>query len=145
MSAENVDALRSIIDAFNRRDLAAARRLLDPEVLWQPTPTFFEDKTRGREATLTWFGEAFDDDWDQIKLDVAEFHQRGHHAVALGRLTGKAKRSRIEIDAERAWAATFRRGKVTRMVIHERWETAMAWLDAQAGDKPRNGQSASNS
>jgi ketosteroid isomerase-like protein len=108
---------------------------LDPDVLWQPTPTFFEKETRGREATLTWFGEAFDADWDQIKLDVAEFHQHGKHAVALGRLTGKAKRSGIEIDAERAWAATFRKGKVARMVIHERWETAMAWLDAQAGDK----------
>jgi ketosteroid isomerase-like protein len=136
VSAENVDALRSVIDAFNRRDLAAARWFLDPDVLWEPTPTFFEDKTHGREATLAWFGEAFDSDWDQIKFDVAEFHQRGQHAVALGRLTGKAKRSGIEIDAERAWAATFDRRKVARMVIHERWETAMTWLDAQADDKP---------
>jgi hypothetical protein len=57
--------LRRVIEAFNRRDQSAARELLDPEVVWVPTPAFFELETRGRNATLVWFGEAFDADWDE--------------------------------------------------------------------------------
>jgi ketosteroid isomerase-like protein len=124
------DALRRVIDAFNRRDSAAARELLDLEVVWVPTPAFFELETRGRDATLVWFGEAFDADWTEIRLDVSEYRQRGDRAIALGRLVGTAKRSRLELSNERAWAAVFREGRVARMEIHEHWSTAIDWLSS---------------
>jgi ketosteroid isomerase-like protein len=124
------EALRRVIDAFNRRDRDAARELLDPEVVWVPTPGFFELETRGRDATLVWFGEAFDDDWDEIRLEVSEYRHRGEHAIALGRLVGMAKRSRLELSAGRAWAATFREGRVARMEIHEHWSIAIEWLNS---------------
>jgi ketosteroid isomerase-like protein len=124
------EALRRVIDAFNRRDRDAARELLDPEVVWVPTPGFFELETRGRDATLVWFGEAFDDDWDEIRLEVSEYRDRGERAIALGRLVGMAKRSRLELSAGRAWAATFREGRVARMEIHEHWSIAIEWLNS---------------
>jgi ketosteroid isomerase-like protein len=124
------EALRRVIDAFNRRDRDSARELLDPEVVWVPTPAFFELETRGRDATLVWFGEAFDDDWDEIRLEVSQYRHRRERAIALGRLVGTAKRSRLELSTERAWAATFREGRVARMEIHAHWSTAIEWLNS---------------
>ena len=128
---DNSEMLRRVIDAFNHRDGGAAREFLDLEVVWVPTPMFFELETRGREATLVWFGDAFDADWDEIRLDVSEYRHRGDRVIALGRLVGTAKRSRLELSAERAWAATFRQGRVARMAIHERWSSAVDWLNSR--------------
>jgi ketosteroid isomerase-like protein len=133
-SEDTRDALRRVVDAFNARDRHAARELLDPDVVWIPTPGFFERETRGRDASLIWFGAAFDNDWDGIRLDVAEYRQRADHAIALGRLTGTAKRSRLALSTERAWAATFRERRVARMAIHEHWSTAVDWLESQQTD-----------
>jgi ketosteroid isomerase-like protein len=135
-------ALRRVIDAFNRRDRAAARQLLDPEVIWTPTPEFFESETRGRDATLIWFGEAFDADWDEIRLDVSEYRHRDERAIALGRLSGTAKRTRLALSAERAWAATFRQGQLARMRIHEDWSTAVEWLNSRETSAGNNERSA---
>jgi ketosteroid isomerase-like protein len=125
------DALCRVIDAFNRRDTGAAREYLDLEVVWVPTPAFFELETRGRDATLVWFSEAFDADWDEIRLEVSEYRHRGERAIALGRLVGTAKRSRLELSAERAWAAVFREGRVASMEIHEHWSIAIDWLNSR--------------
>jgi ketosteroid isomerase-like protein len=125
------EALRRVIDAINRRDQAAARQLLDPDVVWIPTPDFFEGETRGRDAALVWFGEGFDADWNEIRLDVSEYRHRNEGAIALGRLVGTAKRTRLELGSERAWAATFHQGRVMRMAIHEHWSTAIDWLDSR--------------
>jgi hypothetical protein len=54
--------------SFNRRDRTAARKLLDPEVVWAPTQAFFERAAHGRDAALVWFGEGFDAGWDEIRL-----------------------------------------------------------------------------
>jgi hypothetical protein len=63
------------------------------------------------DAALVWFGEGVDADWDAIRLDVSEYRHRGDRATALGRLIGTARRRRLELSGERAWAATFRQGK----------------------------------
>ena len=36
MSQENVETVRRVFDAFNRRDIAAFLELLDPDVEWRP-------------------------------------------------------------------------------------------------------------
>jgi hypothetical protein len=36
MSAENAELLKLAVDAYNRRDLDALLRELDPEVEWRP-------------------------------------------------------------------------------------------------------------
>jgi ketosteroid isomerase-like protein len=129
--ADTSETLRRVIEAFNRRDRAAARQLLDPEVMWAPTRAFFERATRGAEAALGWFGESFDADWNEIRLDVFEYRHRGDRAIALGRLVGTARRTGLELSDERAWAATFREGRVVRMTIHEDWSTAIDWLNSR--------------
>jgi hypothetical protein len=95
------EAMRGVIDAFNRRDRDAARELLDPEVVWVPTPAFFELETRGRNATLVWFGEAFDADWDEIRLDVSEYRHRGERAIALGSARRSAAGSNSALSGRR--------------------------------------------
>jgi hypothetical protein len=55
-------------------------------------------------------------------------------AIALGRLVGTARRTRLEFSDERAWAATFRQGKLVSMTIHEDWSTAIDWLNSRETD-----------
>jgi ketosteroid isomerase-like protein len=108
-----------VIDAFNRRDRAAARQLMDPEVMWAPTQVFFERGTPRARRRPRLVRRGFDADWDEIRLDVSEHRHRGDRAIALGRLVGTARRTRLEFSDERAWAATFRQGKLVGMTIHE--------------------------
>jgi hypothetical protein len=55
-------------------------------------------------------------------------------AIALGRLVGMARRTRLELSSERAWAATFRQGRVAKTTIHEDWSTAIDWLNSRETD-----------
>jgi hypothetical protein len=47
---------------------------------------------------------------------------------------GTARRTGLEFSDERAWAATFRQGKLVRMTIHEDWSTAIDWLNSRETD-----------
>jgi ketosteroid isomerase-like protein len=86
------------------------------------------------DAALVWFGEGFDADWDEIRFDVSEYRHLGDRAIAIGRLIGTARRTRLELSGERAWAATFRQGKLVRMTIHEDWSSAIDWLNSRETD-----------
>jgi hypothetical protein len=55
-------------------------------------------------------------------------------AIALGRLVGTARRTRLEFSGERAWATTFRQGGVVRMTIPQDWFSAIDWLNSRETD-----------
>ncbi len=55
MSEENVEIVRKVIDAFDRRDLDAWLGFLSPEVVWESLPLpGFRDVYRGRAEAREW-------------------------------------------------------------------------------------------
>jgi hypothetical protein len=62
MSRENLDVLRRLNEAFNRRDVDAAVQCLDPEVELHPGIQVPDEESRyiGRDGLMEWFRNATD-------------------------------------------------------------------------------------
>src|SRR5436190_19536371 len=102
MSQENVEIVRWSIDAFNRRDLDAASRYLDPEVEvdWSLSRGLEAGIYRGEHAARD-FLSTFLDIFDQVSVSPDEFIEHGDAVVAPShtRLRG---RDGIEVQTRAA-------------------------------------------
>lgn len=68
-------------------------------------------------------GEAFDD----VRLEVGEFIDRGEQVVALGHMRARGKGSGMEVRQARAWVWSLRDGKIIR---HQTYAERSAALEA---------------
>src|SRR5688572_29792823 len=114
MSQENVEIVRTAVDAWNRGDWDAA--------LKDGAPTFEYDFSRsvgpGRavyslDQMRGWFNE-FDESWESVRIEVDEFIEAGEHVVTPNTLYVKG-RDGIEVQARGAFVWTIRDGSITRL------------------------------
>ena len=69
MSQENVEIVRRVFEAFNRRDIAAFLELLDPDVEWVPILAVLEGRVyRGHEEIRRWIKDLATD-WEFFEVD----------------------------------------------------------------------------
>jgi ketosteroid isomerase-like protein len=114
VSQENVKIVRSVIDAFNRRDLAEFLTFMAPAV------EFFAPRTAsavgrvtsysGHEGLRQYFADVETTWGPTLQLHPQEFHPEEDHVVAVGTVTGE--RNGEHLDTEAAWALKLRDGKV---------------------------------
>ena len=73
MSRENLEVLRRLNEAFNRRDVDAAIQCLDPEVELHPGIQVPDEESRylGRDGLIAWFRNATDP-WETIRVEHRE-------------------------------------------------------------------------
>ena len=118
MSDGNVETLRAVIEAVNRRDLDALSTLLAPDVEIVPMRAALEGNTAyaGRDAAAEWFA-AMDDSWETMTASAERFRDGGDCALAIGRFRGRGRGSGVPIDVEAAAVARFRGGRVTHLRI----------------------------
>jgi ketosteroid isomerase-like protein len=116
MSQENVQIVRRAFESFNRRDLAGALAVFDPEAEWVPYLAALEEEIyRGR-------GD-IDRMWREVLRDVPDFHIEFVQVVADSpdvvvfevEFRGTGKASGVDIRTSVYQAASFRDGKVTRV------------------------------
>lgn len=114
MSEENIEIVRRGIEAVNRNDWDAVLAYLDPSVEWQSDPgdpdaAIFRGPDGVRRFWATW-SENFED----LVLDPIELQDAGDAVVAMTRLVGRGRASRLE--AERLFFSVyeFRDRKVVR-------------------------------
>ena len=74
MSQENVEVVRQVVEAFNRRDLAAMTQRFDPEIEWEPAgPAAVERPVyRGRDDVSSGFAAAWEA-WEVFRVDESGF------------------------------------------------------------------------
>jgi ketosteroid isomerase-like protein len=126
MSQENVEAVRQLVQAFNRRDLPAMTRWFDAEIEWMPGgPAAVErpvyrglDEVSGGFAT-TW--EA----WDVFRLDEHEVRDLGESVLWLGRSHLRGGASHVDLDEEFAIHLLMDGGKIVRMHGFPAWQDAL--------------------
>lgn len=113
MSQENVDVIRRSIDAFNLGDVEQMLALADPALEWRPAfgaATGGATTYRGHgEFREYWLGTQ--EIWDHFHFAPERFIDDDETVVVVGRGSGRAKGSGVEIDQPFAMLWRLRGGK----------------------------------
>jgi ketosteroid isomerase-like protein len=126
MSQENVEVVRQLVQAFNRRDLAAMTRWFAHEIQWEPGgPAAVERSVyRGRDEVSSAFAGTWET-WEVFRVEEREIRDLGDSIVWLGRARMKGATSHVEFD--QAFAVDFRvqDGKIVRFQGFLSWQEAL--------------------
>ena len=127
MSKENVEIVRKAIEAWNRRDVAAARVLWrsDAEVDWSRSLGPFKGVYRGRGESQS-FQDDFWSTFEKVELEPHGFTEAGSDVVVptTAHLRG---REGIEVVARSTLVYTVEKGQITRLqMFQERAEALEA-------------------
>ena len=123
MSQENVEVVRSAIEAWNRQDLPGFLEAWHADAEWRPA---FPQGTEGADTVyrgLDGVSRAWRNvraAWTEYRLEVEDARMVGEDLVVLGHIYVRGASSGVEIDS--AWSAIvrFSDGKVI---------SAWDWLD----------------
>jgi uncharacterized protein len=115
MSRENVEVMRKILDAGNRRDSEAMLPYADPEIELQSAIIGgAEGNTyRGHQGIRDWMAES-DAAFEELRMEPEKFRDLGDDVLMIGHLYARGRESGVEIDSPIAWLGTFRDGKGVR-------------------------------
>jgi ketosteroid isomerase-like protein len=98
VSQENVQIIRELVDAFNRRDYAACLDAMDPDIEWHPPPDIPNAAVAiGRDALIAnfedWFGA-----WEDYRSVAEEILEGADETVVVfTREPARGKGSGIEL------------------------------------------------
>ena len=115
MSQANVEVVKRVIDAFNRRDLDRADELTTGD--FEFISPMFDSQGRsfkGREAYGAYLRDVFGT-WEGYRLVCDEYRDLGDSVLALGRAEASGKGSGVPVTTP--WAALYelRDGKLSRI------------------------------
>ena len=118
MSLENVEIVRRVADAYNRRDVGAMLDELHPEIEWYPWlqvqlgggATVY----RGHQGVRQGIRE-LEEAFSEIQSEQTEIRELGERVVAIGHLRARGKESGAITESAIAWIVEFKSGKVIRV------------------------------
>ena len=118
MSQENVEIVRRVSDAYNRRDVGAMLDELHPEIEWYP----WLQVQLGGEATVYRGHQGVregvrdgEEAFSEIQAEPSEVRDLGERVVAIGHLRARGKESGALTESALAWIVEFKSGKVIRV------------------------------
>ena len=96
MSQENVERLRTALEAYNQEGPEAIIALLDPDVEWVADRSDMGRTTyRGRDAVRKSFEELYEG-FDKLGMEVDELIQADDKILFLGRMTARGRSTHVE-------------------------------------------------
>jgi ketosteroid isomerase-like protein len=117
MSEENVEIVRRVIDAWNRRDIEDLLALSDPKGEYVNNPTAIEPGTRRGTDEVT---AVIRTQWDLLtdgQWEIDRLYNRGEEIIALGRLSRQMPGSDARIEDRSLVSYRIRSGKIVRTEI----------------------------
>jgi ketosteroid isomerase-like protein len=118
MSQENVEAFKRGAEAYNRRDVDALLKELDPEVEWHSALLipFGGEATvsRGHDGVLEVLGEVYEA-LAEIHLDYSQIRDLGDRIVGIGRIRTRGKQSGVVTEMAFGTVADMKNGKTIRV------------------------------
>jgi ketosteroid isomerase-like protein len=118
MSKENAVLARSLVDAWNRRDLEAIVALCDQEAEWINSPTAVEPGTRRGVQEVA---AVFRAQWEVLldaSQEIEQLYDRGDEIIVLTRISRRVRpESEARLEDRALSSMVFRDGKVTRTEI----------------------------
>jgi uncharacterized protein len=115
MSQENVEIVRRVFDAFNKRDTPAFLELLDPDVEWVPILAVLEGRVyRGHEEVRGWIKELATD-WEFFEVEYEELRDVGGRVMVCGHWHARGRASGVELENPGTYLYEIKDGKVVSM------------------------------
>ena len=126
MSQENVDIVRSLVDAWNQRQSALALDFLEPHTEWMPAgPAAVEATTyRGPDEIAAGF-ESVWQTWEQFRFEESQVRDLGETVLWLGRVKMRGAASHVELDQEFALRTVLHGGKIGIIQAFLEWQDAL--------------------
>jgi ketosteroid isomerase-like protein len=115
--SQNVDIVRQLYEALDRRDWDKMAELLDPDVEQLGTVGGLEEEVavRGLDAIRQRFEVEDDDVWDEHRMEPARIIDAGDQVVGITREYQRGKGSGVEIESVTAVVIDIRDGRVVRI------------------------------
>jgi len=113
--------VRLFYEAFARRDVDAARALVDPQIEWTSAENFiYADHSPyvGADAVLKLIFERLFIDWDNFSMRPNGILGGGEIVIANGRFRGTFRANRAPIDAQFVQVFQFKDGKIARCQMY---------------------------
>jgi ketosteroid isomerase-like protein len=117
MSQENVEVVRRVAEALNRRDVAGIVEEVSPEVEWHPAMQALVGGAtvyRGPEGVREMMRD-FYDTFADVHLEVLETRESGDRVVLVGHIRVRGKVSGADAESPAAYVVSLRNGKVIRV------------------------------
>jgi ketosteroid isomerase-like protein len=118
MSQENVEAMTRAADAFNRGDIDALLKEIDPEVEWHPLLQVLvggeATAYRGHEGARELWRD-LDEAFTESQAELLEFRDLGEQVIAVGHLRGRGKASGAKTETAIVWLVDFENAKAVRV------------------------------
>jgi ketosteroid isomerase-like protein len=87
MSHENVEVVRAMVDAWNRRDIEAILALADSEIEYINAPGAVEPGTRRGRNEVAAVART---QWESLpggRIEIDQLHDRGNEIIGVGRVS----------------------------------------------------------
>jgi len=124
MSQENVEIVRAVYEAWNREDLEALLKHLDPDfeldfsrAVGPLSGVFKPDQVRA-------FWDEIFGMWEAVRFEVDEIVEAGEQ-VAASSTDYYRGRDGIELTIHPCWVWTFRNGRVVHICFYQEWHEAL--------------------
>jgi ketosteroid isomerase-like protein len=116
MAQENVEIVKQLMAAVDRRDVDAYAEVPTADFEWFPVfaARFEGDVYRGREGIEAFLGEV-DETWEEFSPLPEEYRDLGDRVLALGRLRTRGWASGVPSDSPWGGVYDMRHGKVSRI------------------------------
>jgi ketosteroid isomerase-like protein len=126
MSSENVELLRTLLDAYNERGVEAMLPYIHPEfeVTVPPSLSVEPDTYRGHDGMRHYF-ESFAEVMDDVRFEADAFFDAGEQIVADTRLTTRGKETGLEVEQHVVQVWTVRDGRAVRAEVYPTREEAL--------------------
>ncbi|HEY4897723.1 MAG TPA: nuclear transport factor 2 family protein [Solirubrobacteraceae bacterium] len=102
MSQENVEIVKQLMDAHDRRDLDDFDELTTPDFEWVPAMavSLGTDVYRRREGIEAYFRDS-GETWEDLRdvRSMSEFRDLGDRVLVLSRFAGRGRSSGVSVDA----------------------------------------------
>jgi ketosteroid isomerase-like protein len=115
ISEQNVEVVRSVIDAWNRRDIERLMALAAPQIEYVNAPDAVEPGTRrGRDGVAA----VAQSQWESLpggRQELDRLHDRGDEIISAGRISRLMPGSDARIENPVLLSWTIKNGRVTRI------------------------------
>jgi ketosteroid isomerase-like protein len=101
---DNLAVVKRVFEAFSNRDIDQMVELTDPEVLFEPAPTFARPHRSylGHSGMRQYF-EDVADTWERLEVNIQEYRNAGSYVLAFGRIYAAGGGSVADDPASFVW------------------------------------------